>query len=279
MLSNKIILDLAYLCKLSYLDQEEIKQIFNNNTHEYKHLIENSTDFPLLIENNKDDCEVYILKYNNNLIIAFRGTESLQDMISDIKIARKDLVLKNTCLKPLVHTGFYDQLDSVNNTIERNIKMFKESTPEGSLIITGHSLGGAVATIASLKYATEFELPTYCVTFGSPRVGDAIFCNLFNEKIASSIRIVNDDDPIPLVPLPFRYSHVDGVKWIYDNKILSKTEQCCKWFRFIGIFFLSCSTCCLKSAFDDHTMDSYILDLNNLEEFQNLECLVENNRI
>jgi predicted lipase len=278
MISNDLILKIAYLCKLSYKSQDEINEVFDKNEQPYCELIEKCKDKPLLYESkNRNDCEAYCVNYDNNLIIIFRGTESLRDVLSDINIVKEPLLLKNITKFPCVHNGFLKQLDSVTNNIEREISEFKRNEPSGSIILCGHSLGGAIATIAALKYTLKFEIPAYCITFGSPRAGDTRFCELFNEKIMLSIRIVNEDDPIPLVPLPIRYSHVEGIKWLYKNNIKTNSEQCCKWVRFIKNFFLSCSTCCLLSAFNDHTMDNYIEDLINIEDFVNSEVLSVDN--
>jgi|SaaInlV_165m_DNA_3_1040750.scaffolds.fasta_scaffold07371_4 triacylglycerol lipase len=273
MITNELILDIAYLCKLSYLTQEEINSIFNDNI-KYGNLKRHCKDTPIYHDsNNRNDCEVYTVIYKDNLIIVFRGTESLTDVQSDLNICKNELQIKNTTKVPKVHTGFLKQLLSVDESLKKIIKDFKTKYPDGNLITCGHSLGGGIASIAALKYTSNLEIPTYCITFGSPRVGNSDFCKEFNNKILSSIRIVNDDDPIPLVPLPCTYTHVDGIKWLCDEKVLTKSQQCCKWLRFIRNFFLSCSTCCLVSAFEDHTMDNYIDDLEHIENFKNNEQL------
>jgi len=273
MITNELILDIAYLCKLSYLTQEEINDIFNNDV-KYHNLKKYCKDTPIYHDSNNNDCEVYTVIYNNNLIVIFRGTESLRDIQSDLNIIKRELQIKNTKKLPKVHSGFLKQLLSVDEKLKKIIKDFKTENPDGNLITCGHSLGGGIASIAALKYTSNLNIPACCITFGSPRVGNSDFCKEFNNKITFSIRMVNDDDPIPLVPLPCTYTHVDGMKWLYDEKVLTKSHQCCKWVRFIRNFFLSCSTCCLTNAFEDHTMDNYIDDLENIENFKNSETLL-----
>jgi triacylglycerol lipase len=274
MITNETILHVACLCKLSYNTQDEINTIFKNNM-EYIDLQKHCENIPMYNEStNKNDCEVYTVIYKSCLVIIFRGTESVKDIMSDLNVIKTELQIHNTS-NIEVHSGFFNQLNSVDQILKKQIKLFKQSNPTGSLIIGGHSLGGGVATIAALKYSSEFEIPTYCITFGSPRVGNSDFCKLFNDTIKMSIRVVNDDDPIPLVPCTCTYSHVHGMKWLYDNKILTKQKKFCKWVRFIRNFLLSCSTCCLIKAFDDHTMDNYIDDIENIETFKNPEKLCE----
>lgn len=53
------------------------------------------------------------------------------------------------------------------------------------------------------------------LTAGSPRVGNAAFAKLFNSFVDTSIRIVNDLDPIPMVPPSFfGWRHVKGLVMI-----------------------------------------------------------------
>ena len=280
MITNDFILDIAYLCNLSYKSQDEVNEIFEKSEHQYKRLIQSCVKIPCLHENkNTNDCQVYTVTYNNNLIIVIRGTESLRDVLSDLNIIKQPLLLNNCTTYPNVHTGFLKQLNSVTFNIEKVITEFKQEKPDGSIIICGHSLGGAIATIAATKYSLMFEMPVYCITFGSPRAGDYKFAEIFNDTIISSIRIVNEDDPVPLVPLPFTYSHVNGIKWLYRNDIKTNSEQCCKWIRFIRNFFISCSTCCIFSAFSDHSMDHYIDDLSNIESFENSDNISNSKKI
>ena len=72
--------------------------------------------------------------------------------------------------------------------------------PVGSQVfVTGHSLGGALATLATLhiKNFTSFNQPTL-YTFASPRVGDPTFAAHFTNL--ECFRIANSEDIVPAVP-------------------------------------------------------------------------------
>lgn len=72
--------------------------------------------------------------------------------------------------------------------------------PPGSpVFVTGHSLGGALATLAALhiKTTTPFKLPTL-YTFASPRVGDPTFAAHFTDL--ECFRVANSEDIVPAVP-------------------------------------------------------------------------------
>lgn len=97
-----------------------------------------------------------------------------------------------------VHSGFLGELNKVWKTIKNNIEKDVGSLP---LYVTGHSLGGAMATLAGMRHS--FEKVT---TFGEPRVGihiDKAF------KSNSHTRYINGDDPVTKLPpeLFYGYDH------------------------------------------------------------------------
>ena len=76
------------------------------------------------------------------------------------------------------------------------------------LYITGHSLGGALAVVATW-YISSKQLAA-CYTFGAPRVGDAGLLGWYKTPI---YRIVNAADPVPFVPPSGRF--VSGLKHLF----------------------------------------------------------------
>lgn len=74
-----------------------------------------------------------------------------------------------------------------------------------SLLVTGHSLGGALATLFAFFVACEEWTPlVQCVTFASPRVGNIEFARAFRRMESTGklrkLRIVNHLDPVTRVP-------------------------------------------------------------------------------
>ena len=90
-----------------------------------------------------------------------------------------------------VHSGFNRAFLSVENQVLQYLKG-SEDLP---LYVTGHSLGGALATLATW-YLSGDQLAA-CYTFGAPRVGDDGLMNRYRTPI---YRIVNGADPVPCVP-------------------------------------------------------------------------------
>jgi len=140
-------------------------------------------------------------------VLAFRGTEVSKR--EDVKIDIE--AMKVSVLDGRVHAGFRIAYDSVAKDIEASLLKIKD-TP---LYITGHSLGAALATVATqrLEHNPRFrEVIAACYTFGSPRVGD----NHYDLEFKSPIyRVVNSTDIVTIIPLiAMGYIHIGDVRFL-----------------------------------------------------------------
>lgn len=122
------------------------------------------------------------------LILAFRGTEKDDpyDVIADLN-ARFFTDERGA----KIHTGFYNAY----KVVERDVSATVESLKGYALYVTGHSLGGALALIATR--ALNSDNLAACYTFGSPKVGDEEFGSDIKPPI---YRVVNAYDPVPITP-------------------------------------------------------------------------------
>ena len=220
------------MCKLSavaYFDQSTVKNRYHRNE-----LVECLNTCPKLIEGDlsrdhsiiQNDCQVYTCKYKDSLVFAFRGTESFRDVLSDLNMFRTHLSIPKVDLQcsPKVHSGFLTQFNTVKDEMSAEIQLYREKPQnDNHLIFTGHSLGGALATISTVYYGLQYpDMNITCITFGSPRVGNNDFVNLFDNRVNESHRLVNEDDPVPMGPTPFRFTHVCGGEWIKDAHLLNE---------------------------------------------------------
>ncbi len=126
-------------------------------------------------------------------VLVFRGTENIQDVMTDLKTGLP-LLDQNTIG---VHPGFRKALDIVWNDIDDELAML--ACP---VFYTGHSLGAALATLAALRRA-----PRALYTFASPRVGNEAFVASFGSL--PIFRIVDDEDALTRLPpeaLGFRHA-------------------------------------------------------------------------
>jgi triacylglycerol lipase len=148
------------------------------------------------------DTQAFIVENEKAMILAFRGTQSPQDWMTDA-----DVQLVNGPAGK-VHDGFQCGL----NAIWRYLWNFLDiRRGKRRLWITGHSLGGALATLATAKLRLEKAYPVDGLyTFGSPRVGDENFAIAFDHNFHDqTFRFVNNNDIVPRVPFRLmNYRHV-----------------------------------------------------------------------
>ncbi|KAL4479273.1 hypothetical protein ABPG72_011485 [Tetrahymena utriculariae] len=96
----------------------------------------------------------------------------------------------------------------------------KKNYPQAPIIITGHSLGGALATLQAVDIKAQIpDFSIKLVTFGSPKVGNSQFSNYANDFLKNdSIRITNIKDIIPhLLFKFFDFYHTGQEIWFLDN--------------------------------------------------------------
>lgn len=67
------------------------------------------------------------------------------------------------------------------------------------VLVTGHSLGGALASLAALDIARYVGVPKCsirCYTFGAPRTGNHAFARDYNSYVPDTWHVINDQDYI-----------------------------------------------------------------------------------
>lgn len=107
--------------------------------------------------------------------------------------------------EPLVHKGFNDYVDTALNVVldieARNDKLFIAElweNPKAVALLTGHSTGGAVATLMAQRLVSmgfdKERVPV--ITFGAPAIGNDAFAAMYGDKI-NLWRVTNTSDPIP----------------------------------------------------------------------------------
>jgi predicted lipase len=131
--------------------------------------------------------------------------------------------------KIAIHTGFCKQLFASNLFVHVYSKLYYllEKNPTYELFITGHSSGGAIATLFGYLIAPEItERQIQIVSFASPRVGNLAFKQEFNKRTnLKHWRIKNQYDFIPRIPY-FGFHHVGEQIFIRKNSCIF----CCKEF-------------------------------------------------
>ena len=127
-------------------------------------------------------------------VIAVRGTQETKDFEIDADALQ---IKPDYGIKGEVHKGFYTQAKKIIDAPSFD-SGFLTILEGKELYVTGHSLGGAVATILT-AYFFEKGFKPLLYTFGSPRVGNTAFTQYYNDKF-THFRHVNDFDIIPVLP-------------------------------------------------------------------------------
>lgn len=191
---------------------------------------------------NEED-RVTTMTAGGKLYIAFAGTENRADIKTDTNVS--DARMPPEWLRPgdpavRVHSGF---LRVYNQLRPRLMRLVAAAPPGTPLVLCGHSLGGALATLAALDLASH---KTHLYTFGQPQVGDGAFVELFDARVAHAVRVVNPFDPVPR-SLSAVFLHTKGNHPVsslsHDNPITAHSLSSYKialsrpaWVRTAGIF-------------------------------------------
>jgi len=154
------------------------------------------------------------------MVIAFTGSESVKDWLNNLKFLQTPYpsVTQNQNIK--VHYGFYTGYLSARQYVHDRVNI---SQPE-QVIVTGHSLGGGLATLCALDIQYNFfpENPKQVVsyTYASPKVGNLDFVASYNRRVPRTFRIVNGGDGVPWLPRAWQgYAHVDTLYRIDGNAL------------------------------------------------------------
>ena len=145
-------------------------------------------------------------------IISIRGTDNGKNVLTDLD-ARP---FQDRKLGVQIHRGFRDASEKLRDDILENVAL------EETIILTGHSLGGAIAQILGLWFEDDaYEVQIY--TFGSPSV---LIEQMWED---GHFRVYLENDPVPFLP-PFPYVHwgirinAETLDWDEDHPIGDVTK-------------------------------------------------------
>lgn len=189
--------DIMLLTSLAY--SKDIKSTWNSN--QYKRLSLKSAYIPERKRSKCDTISFISTQYIGKLVIAFRGTNNIPNLIQNLKYYNSNFNGAK------VHTGLLQNFYSLKQELDDVIHVY----PGSQFIFTGHSSGN-IAAFATIYCWFNHRRPNMHIShfsFGSPKLGDGSFLKLYNSiPLEYSIRMVLDTDPIPLLPLDSNWIHV-----------------------------------------------------------------------
>lgn len=200
---------LSEISTLVYADEEFVRSRFKE------------AGIPKVKFFDKLSTQCYVANNDAFAVVAFRGSEiwkrrekiDLHQIIADLK-ADVDIRLVDWPQGGKVHRGFKEALDEVWPDL---LPYISGLDGKGCKIwMTGHSLGGALATLCGERYGNVQGV----YTFGSPWVGD----ETFKEHVTVRVyRIVNNEDIVSRLFSFGVFEYVGGLKFIDGDGIIRNT--------------------------------------------------------
>lgn len=220
--------------------------------------------FKLLGEFNSPstDTQAFLVSNDTYVVLAFRGTEIIKR--TDIRTDAK--AFKVSVFEGRVHRGFVEAYKSIEVQLLKSLKKIDGDLP---IYITGHSLGAALATIATQYLERDHSLRdriAACYTFGSPRVGNWEF----DRDLKSAIyRVVNTTDIVTVVPLlAMGYIHIGDIRFLEPS--MGDIRRGVPILRRI-FFFLMAVFRLFGPLVGDHGIDQYRRKLEAVAQDRNLD--------
>ncbi|KAJ7018464.1 alpha/beta-hydrolase [Mycena alexandri] len=162
---------------------------------------------------------------DQSLVVAHEGTDP-DNILSILNDAEFALVNVDTTRIPQaagkgikVHDGFQQTFQRTADGLLAGVKANLASTGIKKVVVTGHSLGGALATMtgAMIKAAVDPSVQVVVTTFGLPRGGNEAWANFLDSNLGITF-VTNQNDPVPtLPPLLFGFTHSAGEIHIVDG--------------------------------------------------------------
>lgn len=155
-------------------------------------------------------------KEQNMVVLSFIGTYSLTLAINNYHFSQvPPTELNNYRTGLLVHEGFYSIYKSIYKNIREEIAHLMKNENQ-QLVITGFSLGGALANLAA------FDLSVYqpiIYTFAAPRVGNCQFAHDYNgiSSLSHTWRVFNTEDNVPTIPPAVTTLTIPHIVIVYEH--------------------------------------------------------------
>ncbi|KAF4589677.1 feruloyl esterase a [Ophiocordyceps camponoti-floridani] len=169
---------------------------------------------------------------NKEMVVAFRGTTNFRDIATDANfLVQSDFESPGIsgCEGCKVHAGFLESWNTVAKDVISNLQGQLAENPDMKVVVTGHSLGGAQASLAAMSIIGS-GLDADVVTFGQPRTGNQAYADFVDEMAPDLIRVTHADDIVPQIPpkdlASSGYQHHSTEVWQEKDADAATTFQC-----------------------------------------------------
>ncbi|KAL3142108.1 hypothetical protein ABBQ32_004726 [Trebouxia sp. C0010 RCD-2024] len=186
------------------LTLDKAKELYGLESHE-------------LLWEKKHDTKCLMAFGPDAILLAFRGTASLKNATADLQAWQAvHPPLRGrywTGQRPRVHAGFLKSWlagklkQKVVSSVLKALQDQKKTNSIKRVLVTGHSLGGALANLCAFDIAWGIKeagatcdnggkVEVSCYTFGAPRAGNFAFKSEYNALVPDSWAVINDQDVV-----------------------------------------------------------------------------------
>lgn len=181
---------------------------------------------------------VAISHVTKEIIVSFRGTMSVIDAVTDISLGQVPYVPitpeananSKKCIGCRVHMGFYNSMKTTFSDVFPLVQQLKMLNMDYNILLTGHSMGGAMANLAGIEFKLQGWNPLV-VSLAGPKVGNKAMADFTDEIFQTDLldkqfrngsisklqtgfwRVVQQQDYVPLIPPGKDYSHA-GLEFV-----------------------------------------------------------------
>lgn len=148
---------------------------------------------------------------NKLIVVSFRGSSTLDTWRTNLDF---DTTSTDICPGCTAHHGFWDSWLDARDRVMPAVKQASSDFPTYSITTTGHSLGGAIASLAAASLRNSgYTVAMY--NFGSPRIGGSAISDYISNQPGGNFRITHWNDPVPKLPLlTMGYVHISPEYYI-----------------------------------------------------------------
>ncbi|MFN7710373.1 MAG: lipase family protein [Holosporales bacterium] len=218
--SDEEIKDVVRLCKVSYGPEQPF----------HAQLLEHGWD--IVFHSNNVDSRPYVItaQKEETTVIAYKGTDTWEEFAKDLSATPEKANKLYPGLKGSFHGGMGGIYQQQRYTRAPELLRDLDLDAEDTLILAGHSLGGALATFGLLDIThkkREFEhLNPSVFTFGAPAVLDRKLCSILDTLYMPTLRhwrFYFDNDPV--VNATLIYDHAGfGIQLPHDGIVSHKCK-------------------------------------------------------
>jgi len=204
--------DAAWASKIVFtVGDDQVNKPFGDNGYRITHVV--SKRF------RGDTVKFLVAEKHDTVIVSFRGSFSDEQIFEQIRSFLFNIKGKEVIIAGMKTRVFKYPWDAMNILKVELSKIPSVVLPTKRVLITGHSFGGALASLFAAD--TMAEKNSWLITFGQPRVGDEIYARTHDQIFPPirKLRVINEMDILPHLPprIPIKYTHHSRGLWLKEQ--------------------------------------------------------------